>query len=703
MFKNRLWQVILLAVLNFFMVDCSIKYAKVNYPVTLKVSVADTLHGTVIIDNYRWLENNNDADVRKWVTTQEKIARSILNKLPQRKLLIKRFTQLWRYDDESTPHKVIDGERIFYWAIKKDWERRAYYTKENESAPAALLLDPNKWGLKTLDYVEPSRDGKYVAHGVAEAGNEEPIVKIMEVETKKTLPDSLKGWRQGSVSWLSDNSGFYYTANPLKGEVPEGEEQYWDAVYFHKLRSPASEDKKVFYHEKVKEYWHSASVSEDGKYVLFTRGQFYKNEVYLKKMNDTVLIPIVTGMDAQYDINVFEDKLIIYTDDDAPKGKVYTAEIDNPEKENWRLLIPETGDKLSYITGIAGHLYAVYIHNAYNLVKIYDLQGNYIRDLPLPTIGNAYVWGYWMKPDIWVQFSSFTYPNTTFKYDYKKNQLILYHRPPIDVDVSNYVTEQVWYKSKDDTNVSMFLVHHKDLKRNGKNPIYLTGYGGFNASIMPYFSTTYVVWLEAGGMVAIPNLRGGGEYGQEWHKAGMLDKKQNVFDDFIAAAEWLIENKYTNPKKLAIGGASNGGLLMGAVTVQRPDLFRVVYCGVPLLDMLRYHKFGYANIWAEEYGSADNPEQFNCLLKYSPYHNIVAGIEYPATLFVASENDARCYPLHTLKMVAHMQEANPDGEPILLLVQKNSGHGGGITLSTRIEQQVDIWAFLMDKVGLKTR
>lgn len=699
--KKRGFQFLSVYSLILAILSCGIKYAKFNYPSTIQIPVADTIHGTIIVDKYRWLENYDDSTTQKWLAVQEEFTRSILDRLPQRKWLTKRFTELRRYDDESTPQKVLVGERIFFWATRKDWERWAYYTKINESAEPELLFNPNEWGLKTLNYVEPSRDGKYVAYGIAEAGNEEPTIKIMDVETRRILPDSLKGWRQGGVSWLPDNSGFYYTANPLKGEVPEGEEQYWDAVYFHKLGAPTPQDKKVFCHDKVKEYWHYAGVSEDGKYVLFIRGQFNKNEVYLKKINDTTFFPIKTGMDAQYDVNVIEDKLIIWTDADAPKGKVYITNIDKPTKENWRLLIPEAEDNLSYVTGIAGHLYAVYVHNAHNIIKIFDLNGNYTSDLSLPTIGSAYVWGYWSKTDIWVQFSSFTHPSTTFKYDLENNNLALYHRPPIDVDVANYVTDQVWYESKDGTKVPMFIVHLKNLKKNGANPTYLTGYGGFNASIEPYFSTTYVVWLEAGGMVAIPNLRGGGEYGQEWHKAGMLDKKQNVFDDFIAAAEWLIENKYTNSQTLAIGGASNGGLLMGAATVQKPDLFKVVECGVPLLDMIRYHRFGFANIWAEEYGSADDPEQFKYLLKYSPYHNVVDGAKYPAVLFVGSDNDARCHPLHAMKMAARMQEANSGNEPILVLVQKKSGHGGGTTLSESIKQQTDIWSFLMDRVGLK--
>ena len=695
-------RLIFLFIAGFILMAGSMKVSKIGYPPGLKADVVDTIFGTPVPDPYRPLENYQAPQVQAWLKDEEKISRGILDKFPQRPGLTERMTELRRYDDESTPSPVLYGDRIFYGAIKKDWERWAFYTKADEKAAGVQLLDPNQWGLNTLDWTEPSWDGKYLAYGVSEAGKEDPRAKIMEVATGKLLADSLRGRRQGGVAWLPDNSGFYYTSNPFKGEVPEGEEEYWDAVYFHKLGAPAAEDKKVFYHDKIKEYYHYVYLSEDGQYVFYKRGIFYKNDVYFRKLaGPDTLIPITTDMDALYNPFEIDGKFIIHTDKDAPKGIVYVTDVDKPSKENWRVLIPETEDNLENLFTIAGNLYAVYTHNAYTLIKIFTPEGKYVRNLPLPTLGSASVWGYWSKPNVWVYFTSFTYPGTTFKYDFDRNELVLFHKPPVSIDSTLYNTEQVWYKSRDGTNVSMFLVHKKDQEKDGRHPVYLTGYGGFNIGMEPYFSSSYVTWLEAGGMVAIPNLRGGGEYGQEWHKAGMFEKKQNVFDDFISAAEWLIANKYTNPKKLVIGGGSNGGLLMGAVLTQRPDLFCAVYCGVPLLDMIRYQKFGYANIWAEEYGSADNPEQFPYLLKYSPYHNVRAGAKYPAVLFVASDNDARCYPLHAMKLAARLQaEGDPKGGPILLIVQKVSGHSGGTKLSESIDQQVDIWSFLMDNVGL---
>ncbi len=682
-------------------ITCTLKYRLYEYPETEKIPVSDTLHNNIIIDNYRWLESSEEPRVQAWLAKQESITHSVIDRLPQREWLIRRFTALWRYDDEQTPRKVLGSTRLFFWATKKEWERWAYYYRENDIAGAILLLNPNDWGSKTLSFVRPSRDGKYIAFGTAESGDEKTIIKIMDVTSKKILSDSLQGWRQHNVAWLPDNSGFYYSAFPLKGEAPTGEENYWCAVYFHKLGKTGSGDTKVFAHDKVKEYYHAADITEDGRYLLLYRGMFNKNEVFLMRVADNTISPLITSFDARYYVSIVDDKIIIWTDSLAPKGMVYIADIDSPQRDHWKILIPETNDNLSYIVPIAGHLFAVYSHNAYTIIKIYSIDGEYLKDIPLPTIGSAEIWGYWSTADIWIQFSSFTFPRTTYKYDINTNVLTLYHKPAVEIDVSNYLTEQVWYRSKDGTSVSMFLIRHKNTARDSKNAVYLTGYGGFNVSMDPYFSTPYTLWLEAGGIVAIPNLRGGGEYGKKWHEAGMLEKKQNVFDDFIAAAEWLIANDYTTREKLVIGGASNGGLLVGAVAVQRPELFKAVYCGVPLLDMLRYHRFGYANIWAEEYGSAANPVQFDYLLEYSPYHNVVNGTSYPAMLFVGSENDARCHPFHAMKMAARVQEADPYGEPILLLVRKKSGHGGGTTITELIEQQAQEWSFLMAQVQLK--
>jgi len=675
-----------------------------DYPETEKRPVTNDYHGTKIVDNYRWLEDAEDPEVIAWTEEQEKFTHSIIDRCPQKEWIVKRLNELWRYDDESVPRRVLRGERLFYWAKKKEDEKWVYMTRAQEGAEPQVVLDPNQWDeTETLHGVAPSRDGKYVAFGKAKGGDENPVIRIMVTETGEILPDQLRGWKQYVNAWLPDNSGFYYACKPLEGEAPEGEHDYWHAAWFHRLGTPAEEDVKVFWHDEVKEYWHGVEVSEEGKYEFYYRSLFNAQEVFYRPTGSTEeLVPLAEGLDAEYAISLVDGKLLIHTDKDAPRKMVYITDLDKPQREHWREFIPEhPKDKLNYIAPIAGHLYASYTHNAYHLVKIFDLEGNHLRDLPFPTIGVGGVSGYWSLPEIWVHFSSFSYPATVFKYHFEKDELEVYHEFPVEVDVSDVVADQVWYESRDGTPVSMFIVHREGIELDGNNPTMLGGYGGFDVSMMPRFSTRVVLWLEAGGIYAVPNLRGGGEYGREWHEAGMLEKKQNVFDDFIAAAKYLIEKGWTSPEKLAIRGGSNGGLLVGAATVQRPDLFKVVYCGVPLLDMVNYHTFGLANIWAEEYGNSDDPEQFKYLFAYSPYHNVTEGVEYPAFLVTGSENDARVDPLHARKMTARLQGADAGGGPVLLLVRRASGHGGGTTISTQIEQHAEIYAYLMDRIGME--
>ena len=674
---------------------------KLKYPKTKRIEKIDNYHGTKVSDSYRWLEKYSDKKVQGWVKQQEALSYSIINKLPQKQKVEKRLNELWRYDERTIHWEILKGKRIFFHERKKNDEKWVYYTQEEEDAEKVELINPNKWAEdESLSFTVPSVDGKYLAFGKDKGGNENPKIYIMEIKTKKILKDSVKGWKQNRVSWLHDNSGFYYSRKPLKEEVPEDEEFYWDEVYFHKLGTPPSEDKRVFFHENTKEYYHTAEVSEDGNYVIFYRSTFGKSEVYFKKIDAEEIIPIAEGFDADYQINIVAGKIIIKTDLGASNGKVFITEIDKPKRDNWKELVSESDDKLYSVNTIAGNLYLEYLHKAHSKIRIFSLQGKYIKDLDLPALGSAYVYGYFSKSTVWVMFSSFLFPFTTYKYDFNKNKLNLFFKPKIKLEISKFITEQVEYKSKDGTIITMFILKNKNIEKKGDNPTLLTGYGGFDISMTPYFSAKYVAWLESGGIVAIPNLRGGGEYGKKWHEAGKLEKKQNVFDDFITATEWLISNKYTNSKKLAIYGGSNGGLLVGAVAMQKPELFRVVGCAVPLLDMLRYHKLSIANTWAVEYGSSENPEQFKYIYKYSPYHNIKEDTKYPAMFITTSENDARVDPMHALKMVAKLQEVNPNGEPILLLVRKSSGHGGGTTISKNIEQTSEEAAFLMDKVGM---
>jgi prolyl oligopeptidase len=577
--------------------------------------------------------------------------------------------------------------------------------KENLDAEGKVILDPNAWDeLDTLSGFYPSPDCSWAAFGTAHAGDENPVIQVMNLDTLEIEPDALAGWKQRGVSWKHDNSGFFYAANPLEGEVPEGEHFYWYRVFFHKLGTTAEEDELFFYDDDQKELFHRAGVSENGRYLTMSKSMFNKNEMWIQDLHQGgEAQELVTGMDSEYSVDIVDDTILIQTDWQAPNYRVMATSADKPGRENWRELIPESEDVLSYISPVGGKLYAVYQHNAATKIKVFELDGTFLQDIELPTIGSAGVSGYWSKPNVWVSFSSFAHPSTVYTYDVTTNVLTLYKESPVDIDVSNVVVDQVWYPSRDGTEVSMFIVHDKDMPRDGSVPFLLYGYGGFNISMRPGFSTLYPVWIEAGGAVAIANLRGGGEYGREWHEAGMRANKQNVFDDFIAAADWLVENQYTTAQKIAIRGGSNGGLLVSAVITQRPDLCGAVLCQVPLTDMIRFHLFGLANIWSEEYGNAEDPEMFEYLLDYSPYHNVSKGADYPAILVVGSDNDARTDPAHARKFAAAVRWADADNgskQPIHFFLQSDSGHGGAVTIDQQADMTSRQFAFLMEALGM---
>lgn len=676
-----------------------------EYPPTEKIPVKDNYHGTEVIDNYRWLEDMNCPRVHKWIETQTQFTKSILNEIELIPFLSQKLNEIWRYDDTSLPIKVSDGTRLFYTVRKASKEQSLLYTQACEESKKKLLLDPNTWqDNKTLQYWKPSRDGKYLAYGKAQSGDESPILYIKNIETGEILPDRVNGWRQRINDWLPDGSGFYYTANPLKGEVPDGEEYYWGAVYLHILGTPKEKDKKIWYSDEAKELFHWVYLSEDGKWEIFGRGIFHANEVFIRPYGtDIDPIPVITGFNGSYSASVYDNKLFITTNDNAPNRKVYTTDPKEPQRVNWKTFIPETDNVLTSFQGIDGIFYATYLVNGYTEIKAYGKDGKYIRNITLPAKGSAYISGKWKENDTHLYFNSFSIPDTVYSYDSKKDTLSLI-KPPRDIfDTDNLNKKLIHYESKDKTIIPMFLIYNGTIEKNKNNPIILSGYGGFNISQRARFSSFDYALLQTDIIIARPMLRGGGEFGRKWHEAGMLENKQNTFDDFIYAAKWLIENNYTNPARIGIQGGSNGGLLVGAVTVQRPDLFKAVLCQVPLLDMLRYHKFDFANIWAREYGNSDDPEQFKFIYKYSPYHNIRKNIEYPAILFTASENDARTTPVHAMKMTAAMQDANSSENPILLLVHKDSGHGGAVTLEESIAQSAYEWGFLLNEIQAKVQ
>ncbi len=669
-------------------------------------NVVDVLHGVEVPDPYRWLEDDSSEEVIAWTRARNQEFFAATDGLPQRAWLYDRYQHLWRYDDESVPNPCLLSDRVLYSTKRADQDKWVMHLKEGMDGEGRVVLDPNTWAATdTLAGFYPSPDCRYAVYGVAHAGDENPVLHVLDLDTLEVLPDTFRGWRQEDVAWRHDNSGFYYAARPLKGEVPEGEEHYWHRVWFHRLGTQAEEDTLYFFDDKIKERFHGVTISEDGRWMVMYRSMFNKSEVWLKDLEaDSDPVPVATGMDHEYHVDVVEGRLFITTDMDAPRWRVMTTTVDQPGKDHWTEFIPEGESTLTRLVPVAGRLYAVYQHNAATRIAVYDLEGRHLQDMKLPTMGSASVFGHWSRGPVWVQFASFAHPTTVYTYDPDENQLTLYKKSPIDIDPSNIVVEQVWYPSKDGTRVSMFLIHDKDAPRDGSVPYLLTGYGGFNISLTPYFSTVYAVWVQCGGGVAIPNLRGGGEYGRAWHEAGMREHKQNVFDDFIAAAEWLLDNQVTSRDRLAIRGGSNGGLLVAAAVTQRPDLFAAVLCAVPLADMIRYHLFGLGNIWSEEYGNADDPEMFPYLFAYSPYHNVVKGTDYPAVLVTGSANDARTAPAHARKFFAALRWADADHgtrQPILLHIQDQSGHSGAVTIDMQADQVSRHMAFLMEQIGLQ--
>jgi prolyl oligopeptidase len=667
--------------------------------------VVDTLHGVAVADPYRWMEDADSEAVQAWTGRRNAAFDAYTDGLSQREWLYGRFQHLWRYDDESTPDPCLLSDKIVYETKKADQDKWVVHIKDGPDATGRVVLDPNTWGqIETLAFFSPSPDCSLVAFGKSQGGDENPVISVMDLTTGELLPDTFRGWKQGWVSWKHDSSGFYYTAKPLASEVEvQGDHEYWHRVWEHAVGTTAESDTLIHSDPDVRETWHGVWMSEDGKWRLFYRGLFNVNRLWIEPADGSgPKVAMTEHMDFEYDVEVSGDRAIIKTDWDAPNYRVMVADAAAPQQENWTELIPESADKLDAVSVIGGHLYATYQHNAATEIVVYTLDGEKKQTIELPTVGTARVWGYASKPEVWLSFSSFAHPSTVYTYDVEENSLTLYKESPIDIDPSNIGVEQVWYESKDGTKVSMFVI--RDVRSQGPIPFLLTGYGGFNISLTPGFSTRNAVWLEAGGGVAIPNLRGGGEYGQAWHEAGMREHKQNVFDDFIAAGEWLISSGNTTADQLAISGGSNGGLLVSAAVTQRPELFEAVLCAVPLTDMVRFHKFGLANIWTEEYGSADDAEMFPYIHAYSPYHSVRQGTDYPAILVTGSENDARTDPVHARKFMAAVHWADTDHgteEPILLHIQSDSGHGGAVTIDQSADQYARHYGFLMAQIGME--
>lgn len=672
---------------------------KVEYPNTATVDQKDSYFGAEVADPYRWLEVDTAADVEAWVKAENKVTFGYLDQIPFRKEIRKRYEELYNYPKLSSPFKAGD----YYFFYKNDGLQNQaviYIQKGLDGAPE-VFLDPNamsKEGTTAVSLVGISQNDKYVAYSVQEAGSDWQKFYVMEIATKKKLSDEINWAKFSGASWKGED-GFFYSRYPAppKGQERSGNNQF-HSVYYHKLGTPQAQDKLVFEDRKNPYMYHFGNVSEDGQYFyMYAAPGTDGFATYVKDIKkDTPFQLLFEGYaNKSTVVHNLGEKLLVQTDVDAPKYRLVEVDIQHPEKANWKDIIPEKGDLLQGITTGGGKIFADYLKDATTRIYQYDYDGKNEVEINLPGKGSAGGFSGKEKDEVlFYSYTSFVYPGTIFKYDVKTGQSSEFHKTPLKFEPSDYVEKQVFYTSKDGTKVPMFIVHHKDTKLDGNNPTYLYAYGGFNISLSPSFSASRILLLENGGVFALPNLRGGGEYGEEWHKGGMLLKKQNVFDDFIAAGEYLIKEKYTNKDKLAIAGGSNGGLLVGACMTQRPDLYAVAFPAVGVMDMLRYHKFTVGKGWIPEYGCADSTEvDFKNLLSYSPLHNIKAGTAYPATMISTADHDDRVVPAHSFKFAATMQKAQAGDKPVLIRIETNAGHGAGKPTSKIIDEQADLWSF----------
>jgi len=679
--------------------------AQLTYPVTKKVDQVDDYFGVKVADPYRWLEDDNAEEVKEWVDEQNKVTFSYLEQIPFREKIRQRVTELYNYPRYSSPFRA--GEYYFFYKNDGLQNQSVIYIQKGLDGEPEVFIDPNELapdGTIRINLVGFSKDNRYAAYSRSEAGSDWRQLRVMEIESKKELSDRIQWTKFSGAAW--QGKGFYYSGydEPEKGQELTAKNKF-QKIFYHKLGDPQEKDILIYEDKDHPFRYKWVDVTEDEKYLFLsiTEGT-HGNELYYKDFSkkNMEFQPLIKGFEFNsYTIENIGDKFLVYTNIDAPNYKVILLDPQNPDKDNWKTIIPEKPEVLHSASTVGNQLFCRYLKDANTRVYQYDLKGNLVREIDLPALGTAYGFGGKREDKIlFYSFTSFTYPPTIYKYDIAGGKSEVFHKTEVTFNPEDYVANQVFYSSKDETRVPMFIVHKKGLKLNGKNPTYLNAYGGFNISILPSFSSTIIVLLENGGIYAVPNIRGGGEYGEEWHRAGMLLNKQNVFDDFIAAAEYLIKEKYTSKDKLAIAGASNGGLLVGACMTQRPDLYKVAFPAVGVLDMLRYHKFTVGWGWVVEYGSSDKEENFKNLYSYSPLHNIKDSAAYPATLVTTADHDDRVVPANSFKFIATLQEKHGGSNPVLIRIETRSGHGASST-TKRIEEIADKWAFMFYNMGVK--
>jgi prolyl oligopeptidase len=658
----------------------------------------DDYHGTKVADPYRWLEADTSAETGAWVKAQNGVTQDYLSKIPFRDAIKKRYSELYNFPKVSSPQSA--GEYYFFYKNDGLQNQAVIYRQKGQSGQPEMFIDPNKMssgGTMAVNLLGFSKDKKYVAVSQSAAGSDWQEIHVREIATNRELPDLLKWVKFSGAAWCGD--GFFYSRfpTPKVGQEKSGENSF-HAVYFHKLGDDQKLDKLIYENKKQPKIYHGVSTSEDQRWLFLTASTGTDGyETYFKDLQDPkgTFKPIFKGFEHKNGpIEAVGGKFLMITDVGAPKYRIVEVDPAKPEQANWKTIVAERENLLETAATGGGKLFCTYLKNATTRISQFNLDGSNEKEVELPSIGTAsQIGGEMTEKQLFYTFTNFTNPGTIYQFDVETGKSVPFFKPELKFNPDDFETKQVFYPSKDGTKVSMFVVHKKGLKMDGSNPTYLYGYGGFNIPLTPSFSTSRIILLENGGVFAMPNLRGGGEYGEEWHKAGMLDKKQNVFDDFIAAAEYLVAEKYTNKTKLAIAGGSNGGLLVGAAMTQRPDLFAAAFPAVGVMDMLKFHKFTIGWGWVPEYGSSDDPKQFEFLKKYSPLHNFKAGTEYPATLVTTGDHDDRVVPAHSFKFAAALQKAHKGDHPALIRIETDAGHGAGKPTSKIIDEQADIWSF----------
>lgn len=679
-----------------------------NYPETAIDPIVDVLHGAEVPDPFRWLEASDDPRVQAWTDAQNALTRETLQAVPGREALRDRLTELLSMGVITAPRirsQAEGGSRYFYQRREGTQNQPILYWRDGLRGSDHVLVDPSSFsedGTSALDWWYPSPDGRLLAYGISQQGSEKSTLRVRVVETGEELPDEIPHTRYASLAWLPDAGGFYYTRYPEPGSVAPGEENYWRKAFFHALGTPWREDPEVFGEGRAREEMLSLALSPDGRWLAVSVQEGWaRNDLYLldRQASAAAFVPIAERMDALFLPEVQNHALYLRTNLDAPRYRIFHVDPEQPARDAWTEIVPETRDVLDGHDVVGGQLVCEYLRNASSALQLRALDGALLREIELPAIGTVAGWGgEWDGDELLFGFVSFTYAPSVFRHEISTGTTELWDRVQAPIDPDRFVVRQVWCTSRDRTPISLFVIHRKDLVLDGDRPTLLYGYGGFNVSLTPSFVRGAYNLLERGGVYVMANLRGGGEYGEEWHRAGMLANKQNVFDDCIAAGEYLIAQGYTRSERLALMGGSNGGLLVGAVVTQRPELFRAAVCAVPLLDMVRYHLFRIARLWIPEYGDPDNAEQFETLFAYSPYHHVTDGEHYPAMLITAAESDTRVDPLHARKFAARLQAAQGSEHPVLLRLETKAGHGAGKPLSKVIDEQVDLWGFLLSEL-----